>query len=161
VGIKPLENNMQSGAYNLLFTREWMLIVPRKQEEFEKISVNSLGFAGALLVKNQQQMQLQQMQHGMNNQIKINETKLNESCHSSDDDHNSSGGGIGERPYKCSQCFKTFRKKVHLNQHCRIHSGEKPYGCDFCEKRFTQLSHLWQHTRCLRELDFFDFFKII
>jgi ATP adenylyltransferase len=49
---------MQSGAYNLLFTREWMLIVPRKQEEFEKISVNSLGFAGALLVKNQQQMQL-------------------------------------------------------------------------------------------------------
>jgi ATP adenylyltransferase len=58
VGIKPLENNMQSGAYNLLFTREWMLIVPRKQEEFEKISVNSLGFAGALLVKNQQQMQL-------------------------------------------------------------------------------------------------------
>ena len=58
MGIKPLENNLQSGAYNLLFTREWMLIVPRKQEEFEKISVNSLGFAGALLVKNQQQMQL-------------------------------------------------------------------------------------------------------
>jgi ATP adenylyltransferase len=39
-------------------TREWMLIVPRKFEEFESISVNSLGFAGALLVKNQQQMQL-------------------------------------------------------------------------------------------------------
>jgi sulfate adenylyltransferase (ADP) / ATP adenylyltransferase len=58
LGIKPLENNMQSGAYNLLITREWMLIVPRKQEEFEAISVNSLGFAGALLVKNQQQKQL-------------------------------------------------------------------------------------------------------
>jgi len=58
VGIKPLENNIQSGAYNLLITRKWMLIIPRKQEEFETISVNSLGFAGALLVKNQQQMQL-------------------------------------------------------------------------------------------------------
>ncbi|MBE9256860.1 MULTISPECIES: DUF4922 domain-containing protein [Dolichospermum] len=58
LGIKPLENNIQSGAYNLLMTREWMLIVPRKFEEFESISVNSLGFAGTLLVKNQQQVQL-------------------------------------------------------------------------------------------------------
>ncbi|MDB9310071.1 DUF4922 domain-containing protein [Aphanizomenon sp. CS-733/32] len=58
LGIKPLENHKQSGAYNLLITREWMLIVPRQFEEFAEISVNSLGFAGALLVKNQQQMQL-------------------------------------------------------------------------------------------------------
>ncbi|MTJ47244.1 DUF4922 domain-containing protein [Dolichospermum sp. UHCC 0259] len=58
LGIQPLENNMQSGAYNLLITREWMLIVPRQFEEFAEISVNSLGFAGALLVKNQQQIQL-------------------------------------------------------------------------------------------------------
>jgi sulfate adenylyltransferase (ADP) / ATP adenylyltransferase len=58
VGIKALENNMQSGAYNLLMTREWMLIVPRQYDEFETISVNSLGFAGALLVKNKEQMQL-------------------------------------------------------------------------------------------------------
>ncbi|MEQ8960116.1 MAG: phosphorylase, partial [Coleofasciculus sp. C2-GNP5-27] len=43
--------------YNLLATREWMLIVPRSQEEFESISINSLGFAGALLVRNSQQMQ--------------------------------------------------------------------------------------------------------
>ena len=58
VGIKPLENNLQSAAYNLLITRKWMLIVPRKQEELAEISINSLGFAGALLVKNQQQMEL-------------------------------------------------------------------------------------------------------
>ena len=58
VGIKPLENNMQSGAYNLLITRKWMLVVPRKQEEIDDISINSLGFAGALLVKNSEQMQL-------------------------------------------------------------------------------------------------------
>lgn len=48
----------QTGAYNLLATREWMLLVPRTQERFESISVNSLGFAGALLVRNPQQMKL-------------------------------------------------------------------------------------------------------
>ena len=58
VGIKAVENNKQSAAYNFLATREWMLIVPRSLEEFESISINSLGFAGALLVKNAEQMQL-------------------------------------------------------------------------------------------------------
>ena len=41
-----------SPPYNLLVTRRWMLLVPRSQECFEGISVNALGFAGALLVKN-------------------------------------------------------------------------------------------------------------
>ena len=50
--------NKQSGAYNLLATQQWMLIVPRSQEEFESISVNSLGFAGALLVRNEQQLEM-------------------------------------------------------------------------------------------------------
>ena len=58
VGLEPLEDNRQSGAYNLLATREWMLIVPRSHENFDSISVNSLGFAGALLVRNQEQMQV-------------------------------------------------------------------------------------------------------
>lgn len=48
----------QTGAYNLLATRRWLLIVPRSQEHFGSISVNALGFAGALLVRNQQQMQV-------------------------------------------------------------------------------------------------------
>jgi ATP adenylyltransferase len=42
-----------SQDYNLLITREWMMIVPRQQDSFDSISVNSLGFAGALLVKNE------------------------------------------------------------------------------------------------------------
>jgi ATP adenylyltransferase len=50
--------NRQSGAYNLLATRQWMLIVPRSQESFESIAVNSLGFAGSLFVRNEQQMQI-------------------------------------------------------------------------------------------------------
>ncbi|OUL22867.1 phosphorylase [Nostoc sp. RF31YmG] len=66
VGITAVNGNRQSGAYNFLATREWMLIVPRSQEEFAAISVNSLGFAGALLVRNQEQMQILKEQGPMN-----------------------------------------------------------------------------------------------
>jgi len=45
-----------SEAYNLLLTGEWMLLVPRSQEGWASISVNALGFAGALLVTSQQQL---------------------------------------------------------------------------------------------------------
>ncbi len=44
------------GAYNLLVTRQWMCVVPRSQESISGIPVNSLGFTGALLVKNQAQL---------------------------------------------------------------------------------------------------------
>jgi ATP adenylyltransferase len=44
------------GAYNLLVTREWMYVVPRSRESFAGIPINSLGFTGALLVKNQTQL---------------------------------------------------------------------------------------------------------
>lgn len=47
----------QTAPYNFLATREWMMVVPRSREDFQGISVNSLGFAGALLVKNAEQMQ--------------------------------------------------------------------------------------------------------
>ncbi len=47
----------QSGAYNMLMTRNWMLIVPRSQAGFAGISVNALGFAGHLLARNQEQVE--------------------------------------------------------------------------------------------------------
>jgi sulfate adenylyltransferase (ADP) / ATP adenylyltransferase len=40
--------------YNYLATRDWSLVVPRAQESFESISLNSLAFAGSLLVKNRE-----------------------------------------------------------------------------------------------------------
>jgi ATP adenylyltransferase len=51
-------DSQQKAAYNLIVTRSWMLLVPRSQEDFESIPVNSLGFTGALLVRSEQQMQL-------------------------------------------------------------------------------------------------------
>ncbi|MGF1491314.1 MAG: phosphorylase [Microcoleaceae cyanobacterium] len=47
----------QSAPYNFLATRDWMLVIPRSEEKFEQISVNSLGFAGTLFVRYSEQMQ--------------------------------------------------------------------------------------------------------
>ncbi|MFA5941769.1 MAG: hypothetical protein WC809_20670 [Sinimarinibacterium sp.] len=42
-------------GYNLLLTRRWMMAVPRSAESWEGISINALGFAGALLVRDEVQ----------------------------------------------------------------------------------------------------------
>ncbi|MGC1245888.1 MAG: phosphorylase [Spirulinaceae cyanobacterium] len=52
-----LNNHQQPHAYNLLATRKWLLIVPRSQESFQSISINSLGFVGSFFVRNHQQKQ--------------------------------------------------------------------------------------------------------
>jgi len=44
------------GAYNLLVTRRWMMLVPRVRECFHSMSFNSLAFAGALLVQTKTQL---------------------------------------------------------------------------------------------------------
>ena len=54
------KNQVQSGAYNMLVTKEWMTIVPRSQESFSSISINSLGFAGSLFVRDREQIKLLQ-----------------------------------------------------------------------------------------------------
>lgn len=57
--LKLIENSDSTepmGAYNLLVTRQWMCMVPRSRESIAGIPVNSLGFTGALLVKNPAQL---------------------------------------------------------------------------------------------------------
>lgn len=59
VGLHPFsvgDADMQRGPYNLLATKEWLLLVPRSREFFDAISINALGFAGALLVWNEEQL---------------------------------------------------------------------------------------------------------
>ncbi len=61
VGITAVEHRngvRQSMPYNLLVTREWMLLVPRSRECFNTISINALGFAGSFFVKHQQQVRI-------------------------------------------------------------------------------------------------------
>lgn len=44
--------------YNLLVTRDWLMLVPRTQEHHAGISVNALGFAGSLFVRHPEQIEL-------------------------------------------------------------------------------------------------------
>lgn len=61
VGIHPLPGAVelrQSAPYNLLFTRRWMLLVPRSRECFETLSINALAYAGSLFVRNGAQLEI-------------------------------------------------------------------------------------------------------
>jgi len=42
--------------YNLLVCRDWMLIVPRARAQWRGVSVNGLGFAGALIVPGREEL---------------------------------------------------------------------------------------------------------
>lgn len=50
--------NLQLHPYNLLIARRFMLLIPRRRERFDNISVNSLGFAGSFLVSNQEGLEV-------------------------------------------------------------------------------------------------------
>jgi ATP adenylyltransferase len=56
-GITALQGQIQSGPYNLLVRRSWMLAVPRSQGCFESITVNALGFAGSLIVRSSRELE--------------------------------------------------------------------------------------------------------
>jgi ATP adenylyltransferase len=49
--VKGTDGDYQSAPYNLLLTSDWMLLVPRTQDAYQGISINSLGYAGSLFVK--------------------------------------------------------------------------------------------------------------
>ncbi|YAI82129.1 MAG: ATP adenylyltransferase family protein [cyanobacterium endosymbiont of Rhopalodia sterrenbergii] len=53
----PLHKEKPTVDYNLLITRKWMMIIERSQASYESIPVNSLGFAGTFLIKNEKQME--------------------------------------------------------------------------------------------------------
>lgn len=43
--------------YNLLLDRDWLMVVPRRHEHWQDISVNALGFAGSLFVRRPAQIE--------------------------------------------------------------------------------------------------------
>ncbi|XP_043386532.1 zinc finger protein 420 isoform X16 [Chelonia mydas] len=53
----------------------------------------------------------------------------------------------GERENICSECGKTFHRRLNLILHERIHTGERPYECCECGKAFTRRPNLIRHRR--------------
>ena len=43
--------------YNLLVSRNWLLVVPRRCEKWQDVSINALGYAGSLFVRDENQIE--------------------------------------------------------------------------------------------------------
>ncbi|NWR82059.1 XFIN protein, partial [Centropus unirufus] len=54
---------------------------------------------------------------------------------------------VGEDPYKCWECGKSFRQSSAFLSHVRGHGGEKPHRCGHCGKGFVVRSALSRHQR--------------
>ncbi|XP_048731386.1 zinc finger protein ZFP2-like [Ostrea edulis] len=50
------------------------------------------------------------------------------------------------RPYKCEDCGKHFRKKTHVLAHMKFHNGEALPKCDVCGKEFLYKHNLISHA---------------
>jgi ATP adenylyltransferase len=57
-GVRTGAETRQSAPYNLLVAGDWMLLVPRPVECYRGTSVNALGFAGSLFVKDREQLDM-------------------------------------------------------------------------------------------------------
>ena len=57
---------------------------------------------------------------------------------------------LGERPYLCPYCDKTYPKIYDLKNHIRSHTGERPFQCDVCFKDFAH-KVVWRRHMLLHE----------
>ena len=55
---------------------------------------------------------------------------------------------LGERPFICEYCSKTFGENGTLKVHVQtVHLGERPHQCHHCNKTFSQRGNLKTHIQ--------------
>ncbi|CCK71471.1 stress-responsive transcriptional activator MSN4 KNAG_0H00550 [Huiozyma naganishii CBS 8797] len=55
---------------------------------------------------------------------------------------------LEDKPFKCGQCVKAFKRSEHLKRHVRsVHSNDRPFACTLCEKKFSRSDNLSQHLK--------------
>uniref|UniRef100_A0A8W7PHW0 Protein krueppel n=1 Tax=Anopheles coluzzii TaxID=1518534 RepID=A0A8W7PHW0_ANOCL len=52
-----------------------------------------------------------------------------------------------DRPFQCTECHKSFKRKDYLLIHIRTHTGERRYKCDLCSSAFVHPSNLITHRK--------------
>uniref|UniRef100_A0A5F9DU03 C2H2-type domain-containing protein n=1 Tax=Oryctolagus cuniculus TaxID=9986 RepID=A0A5F9DU03_RABIT len=52
-----------------------------------------------------------------------------------------------ERPYKCAECGKAFKRSSLLANHQCVHTGLRAFTCGQCGLTFKWLSHYQYHLR--------------
>ena len=52
----------------------------------------------------------------------------------------------GEKPFKCSECDRSFRTQQELQAHMGRHTGIKPFKCDLCQKEFISAVTFKRHA---------------
>lgn len=56
-------------------------------------------------------------------------------------------GRDSDRPYKCTECEKTYGRRDYLREHVMSHTGERPFACDLCPAAYKRKSQLTEHKR--------------
>ncbi|KAB7502440.1 Zinc finger protein [Armadillidium nasatum] len=54
---------------------------------------------------------------------------------------------LGETPYSCEECGKTFAFQQSYHKHVFYHTDEKPHICPHCNRAFKEMSTLHNHVR--------------
>ncbi|KAI6176652.1 (spotted green pufferfish) hypothetical protein [Aphelenchoides bicaudatus] len=52
---------------------------------------------------------------------------------------------MGDRPFECRICGKTYTRQENLRTHTRKHNNERPFRCSVCQKAFMSSSDRGKH----------------